>query len=497
MKIGIELDNKNNKITQFNQQLDITLSKHKAETEQLLVTQFETNGKKLLRTQTENLELRLELSNTNKAIDLRISKLNDKISQLNLHISSLISSEKQFTIDNNNSQLKLETLIHEKNIDLKAKIDRITLQKLLYGNLQKKFRNLNSRLQSVIQFQKTEQQRFNKIIKQQHIEIESITSTLSWKLSSPFRNLERAICANSLKKAKILAKNNSACMSVITQDSATLADNTFTLDKSESVNLKIDTTAEENMQINIPQVSSSRVHTIESLFARNDKDFIDLAYDLLLGRPADPDGRNHYLSRLIDGHSKTQIIFEITNSPEGKQFDSSLPGLMKVVLNHNRENRLLVGWFFRTINKSPRENQTHKRLRALESLVIRAHDKSRLESLDLKNILMKLSESLHSESKRISSLIERHDIENQALTNSISLLTSSLHNASESTQPAQDQVYVPQTTPGQFESCTEPILTVEDLIRNSFLKESNQYSDKKITKTKVITIEQLLNIKLL
>jgi hypothetical protein len=58
----------------------------------------------------------------------------------------------------------------------------------------------------------------------------------------------------------------------------------------------------------------------------HDRQFVELAYRLILGRPADPDGLAHHLDRLRRGVSRREVAFGLGNSSEAKEngFDSRL-----------------------------------------------------------------------------------------------------------------------------------------------------------------------------
>lgn len=58
----------------------------------------------------------------------------------------------------------------------------------------------------------------------------------------------------------------------------------------------------------------------------HDTDFIYQAYRQILIRDPDPSGEAHYLSRLRAGHSKSEIIFALTDSPEGKLVKRKIVG---------------------------------------------------------------------------------------------------------------------------------------------------------------------------
>lgn len=58
--------------------------------------------------------------------------------------------------------------------------------------------------------------------------------------------------------------------------------------------------------------------SIDQLLNSEGKDFIDSAYLVILGRASDEQGAEQYLSRLTSGTTKIDILYDISNSPEGK-----------------------------------------------------------------------------------------------------------------------------------------------------------------------------------
>lgn len=57
---------------------------------------------------------------------------------------------------------------------------------------------------------------------------------------------------------------------------------------------------------------------LERLMSYHDRQFVGLAYKLLLGRDPDPSGLDHYLNRLRDGENRREILFQVANSEEAQ-----------------------------------------------------------------------------------------------------------------------------------------------------------------------------------
>lgn len=76
-----------------------------------------------------------------------------------------------------------------------------------------------------------------------------------------------------------------------------------------------------------PVGSSAPVASLMELLAFDGAEFVRQAYRCVLGREADPSGLSGYVQRLEAGTSRSQLVADLRCDPEGKAFDSKLPGL--------------------------------------------------------------------------------------------------------------------------------------------------------------------------
>ncbi len=67
--------------------------------------------------------------------------------------------------------------------------------------------------------------------------------------------------------------------------------------------------------------------SLSDLLALEGAEFVRQAYRCVLGREADPSGLSGYLQRLEAGTSRSQLVADLRCDPEGKAFDSKMPGL--------------------------------------------------------------------------------------------------------------------------------------------------------------------------
>lgn len=78
----------------------------------------------------------------------------------------------------------------------------------------------------------------------------------------------------------------------------------------------------------------------------DDEDFVDIAYSKLLRRPADPAGREGYVTALRSGVlSKVEILGSIRFSEEGRERAVHVDGLLLPYKLHHLRHRRMIGWF--------------------------------------------------------------------------------------------------------------------------------------------------------
>jgi O-antigen chain-terminating methyltransferase len=69
----------------------------------------------------------------------------------------------------------------------------------------------------------------------------------------------------------------------------------------------------------VPEAASVLTSDIDRLLLYHDRQFVELAYRLLLGREADPQGLRHYVQKLRRGDSRREVAYLIGTSAEGKE----------------------------------------------------------------------------------------------------------------------------------------------------------------------------------
>lgn len=112
----------------------------------------------------------------------------------------------------------------------------------------------------------------------------------------------------------------------------------------------------------------------------DDEDFIDVAYQKLLRRPADAWGRQGYLDGLRSGAiSKVQILGSIRFSEEGRRCAVHVDGLLLPYKLHCWRHRRFVGWFLGMGMALARLPRLAWRLQGIEAAAAReSHEAGRL-----------------------------------------------------------------------------------------------------------------------
>ena len=94
----------------------------------------------------------------------------------------------------------------------------------------------------------------------------------------------------------------------------------------------------------LPRLPVSREYVLKDLLQFADADFIDTAYQIILRRPADVAGREHFLTALRAGHlSKVEILGLIRFSDEGMQRGVHVDGLLLPYKLHRWRHLPVIG----------------------------------------------------------------------------------------------------------------------------------------------------------
>ncbi len=86
-----------------------------------------------------------------------------------------------------------------------------------------------------------------------------------------------------------------------------------------------------------------RVHHVDDLCELDGREFVEMAYKCVLGRPSDQEGREYYERELANGLPKAEIIRAFAESEEGRRFDSDIEGLQDYLSGQTRDKHWLWG----------------------------------------------------------------------------------------------------------------------------------------------------------
>ncbi|MEQ1813696.1 MAG: DUF4214 domain-containing protein, partial [Candidatus Nitrotoga sp.] len=157
-------------------------------------------------------------------------------------------------------------------------------------------------------------------------ELARVRSSLSWRLTAPFRIMARWMgisqttadhlsdasarpvkTRRAVSESHITVPNNQNIASDAPKDGTRMNHSTF----AQATDLN----------------KSTKKLALSDLLQQQDVHFVESAYLTILGRQADPVGQDYYLSRLRAGVPKVEILGQLLNSAEARQRREGIPGL--------------------------------------------------------------------------------------------------------------------------------------------------------------------------
>jgi hypothetical protein len=106
--------------------------------------------------------------------------------------------------------------------------------------------------------------------------------------------------------------------------------------------------------------------TLQDLLKLHDEDFVRSAYLTILGRSADPEGLDHYLTQVRAGTNRAAIIADLAESTEGKRNGTQLIGLENVIAKYGSGARSIWARLFKLI-RTGRIQSTERQFRIIEN----------------------------------------------------------------------------------------------------------------------------------
>lgn len=102
------------------------------------------------------------------------------------------------------------------------------------------------------------------------------------------------------------------------------------------------------------------------LMGLHNGEFVDQAYDAILGRDPDDAGRAYYVARLRAGYSKLSVLSQLRGSEEALVLPA-VPGIDGAVRRYRLGRLPLIGWFFRKLYRVESESVNERLQRAILS----------------------------------------------------------------------------------------------------------------------------------
>jgi hypothetical protein len=112
----------------------------------------------------------------------------------------------------------------------------------------------------------------------------------------------------------------------------------------------------------LTEAAQPDVSVIDHLLSLPGPAFLDAAYRHLLGRVADPEGREFFRNRLLQGVTRIQVIREIAGSEEAKQSRRPLTWLALELAHQSRPRTGLQQVLLRLLGIAQHVDQTEREL---------------------------------------------------------------------------------------------------------------------------------------
>lgn len=194
-------------------------------------------------------------------------------------------------------------------------------------------------------------------------EIDSIKSSLTWRLTAPLRKLgRRSLLVAQDIEARTL--QNQAFMLADADLPDTAPEEITHKERPEMHFEEINMTINFQAPANSPNVA---VTTLDDLLEFHDEAFVRAAYGTLLRRTPDSEGMAYYMRCLRRGVNKLQVLEQISRSKEAKMHSIKLPGL-KHALRRNKWIKLPI------IGAMMRMQEANQKLHCLENQLSRLND---------------------------------------------------------------------------------------------------------------------------
>lgn len=117
--------------------------------------------------------------------------------------------------------------------------------------------------------------------------------------------------------------------------------------------------------------TGKRVSSLQELFTLHDEAFVRKAYQLALGRKADPGGLRNSVERLRRGDDRLAILAALRASPEGRRANVFFPELDALVKPYRRNYHPVLGKLLRKLGLHKRINTQQRTINKLQNQLSR------------------------------------------------------------------------------------------------------------------------------
>ena len=169
---------------------------------------------------------------------------------------------------------------------------------------------------------------------------------------------------------------------------------------------------------NMPD-ARKQIQSVVQLMELHDGAFVKEAYQVLLGRAADPEGMRNYVDRLRVGDSKERIIAQIAASAEAKKRVTDLKGLTELVASQRKANHWLWGRGFRGRHTERQIQRLENQLGRMAQHAAKSEAEGHARIANIEHPVRQIHRLLETELSRMSNSFEKVKVESSARIASI------------------------------------------------------------------------------
>ncbi|MCI4589701.1 DUF4214 domain-containing protein [Sphingobium sp. BYY-5] len=106
--------------------------------------------------------------------------------------------------------------------------------------------------------------------------------------------------------------------------------------------------------------------SLNDLLALNGIAFLQSAYELILQRDIDDDGRNYYCAKMLAGMRKYEVISTLVQSAEARKTRAVVQGMKQYLARQRWADMPVVGWIVRRFYEVESDDSISRQVRALQ-----------------------------------------------------------------------------------------------------------------------------------